>query len=156
MLAAAVGEVEPMLLRNLFAFVSGLFATSIVATFLHIAHTRFVAPPPTGMDWSSPAAVAAFAAGFSPLAHALLVLSWSLAALAGSFACAKLAGSQRTWLGLSIGVLVGAMNAANAAQFPHPAWVEAGNIALPPLAAWLGARLAQRPTADQNGLASTR
>ena len=145
-----------MLLRNLFAFISGVFATSIVATFLHIAHMRLVAPPPEGMDWGSPAAVAAFAASLSPLALALLVLAWSLAAFAGSFACARLAGSHRTWLGVVIGILVGAMNAANAAQVVHPAWVEAGNIALPPLAAWLGAWLAQRPAADQKGLASTR
>ena len=145
-----------MLLRNLFALLSGVFTTSIVATFLHIAHTRLVAPPPAGMDWSSPAAVAAFAASLSPLALALLVLAWSLAALAGSFVCAKLAGSYRTWLGVAIGVLVGAMNAANAAQVAHPAWVEVANVALPALAAWLGAWLAQRPAADQNGLASTR
>jgi hypothetical protein len=145
-----------MLLRNLFAFCSGLFATMIVATFLHIGHMRFVAPPPQGMDWSSPAAVAAFAASLSPLALSLLVLAWTAAAFVGGFACAKLAGSYRTWLGLSIGVLVGAMNAANAAQVVHPAWVEAANIALPPLAAWFGAWLAQRPAADQNGLASTR
>ena len=100
--------------------------------------------------------VATFAASLSPLALALLVLAWTAAAFVGGFACAKLAGSYRTWLGLSIGVLVGAMNAANAAQVVHPAWVEVANIALPPLAAWFGAWLAQRPAADQNGLASTR
>ena len=145
-----------MLLRNLFAFLSGLFATSIAATFLHMAHARFVAPPPPQMDWSSPAAVAAFAASLSPLALGLLVLAWNLAALLGGLVCARLAGTYRTWLGVSIGVLVGVMNAANAVQFPHPAWVDVGNIALPPLAAWFGAWLAQRPAADQNGLASTR
>lgn len=145
-----------MLLRNLFAIVAGLFATMIVATFLSIAHAHFVFPPPVGMDWRDPVAVGAFAASMTPLALGLLVLAWVLAAFAGGFACARLAGSLRTALGVLIGALVAAGNAYGATTVAHPQWMEACNVALPPLSAWLGAWLAQRPRRGQNGLASTR
>ena len=145
-----------MVLRNLFAIAAGLFATMIVATFLSIAHARFVSPPPSGMDWRDPAAVSAFAATMTPGALALLVVAWVLAAWAGGFVCARLAGSHRSLLGLLIGVLVAAGNAYGAITVAHPQWMEACNVGLPPLAAWLGAWLAQRPRNAQNGLASTR
>lgn len=145
-----------MLLRNLFALASGLFATMIVATFLSMAHARFVFPPPVGMDWRDPAAVNAFLASMPPAVLGLLVLAWMLAAFAGGFACARLAGSHRTLLGVAIGVLVAAGNAYGATTTAHPAWVDAANIGLPPLMAWLAAWLAQRPGLAQKGLASTR
>lgn len=145
-----------MLLRNLFAFVSGLFAAMIVATFMAMAHARFVFPPPAGLDLRDPSVANAFIAGMPPAVLGLLVIAWVAAALVGAFVAARLAGSQRMLLGVLVGLLVGAGNVYSAMTVAHPPWVVAANVALPPLAAWLGAWLALRPRRGQKGLASTR
>lgn len=145
-----------MLLRNLFAFVSGLFATMIVVTFVSMANARFVYPPPAGVNLDEVAAANAFVAGMPLAALLLLVVAWAGGALAGGFVTAKIAGSLRTPLAVLVGLLVAAGDLHSAMTVVHPQWVAVSGVVLPPLAAWLGAWLAQRPVADQNGLASTR
>ena len=144
------------MLRNLFAFVSGLFATMIVVTFIAMAHARFVFPPPAGVDLRDTVAANAFIASMPPAALALLVMAWVAGAFSGGYASAKLAGSHRTALGLLVGLLVSAGVVHSAMTVVHPDWVVAAGVGLPPVAAWIAARLAQRAPQDQNGLASTR
>lgn len=145
-----------MLLRNLFAFVSGLFATMIVVTFVSMANARLVYPAPAGIDLNDVAAANAFIAGMPLAALLLLVLAWVGGAFAGGFVTARLAGSLRRPLAVLVGMLVAAGDLHSAMTVVHPPWVAVSGVALPPLAAWLGAWLAQRPAADQKGLASTR
>ena len=144
------------MLRNLFALLSGAFATMIVITFLAIANARLVYPPPTGIDFSQAAQANAFIAGMPFTALLLLALSWPRGAFAGGWVVGKLADRHRSALAVLLGVLVSAGVVQSAMTVVHPAWVVAVGVGLPPVLAWLAARLAQRSAAPQNGLASTR
>ena len=144
------------MLRNTFALLSGLFAMMIVGTVLAIANARLVYPPPPGFDPRQVEQANAFIAGMPTTALALLLLQFLAGAFVGAWVAAKLAGSHRTVLALLIGLLMSAGVAQSALQAVHPTWLVAAGVGLPPLLAWLAARLAQRPRAGQNGLASTR
>ena len=144
------------MLRNLFALLSGAFATMIVITFLAIANARLVYPPPAGIDFSQAAQANAFIADMPLAALLLLALSWPLGAFAGGWVVGKLADRHRGALAALLGVLVSAGVVHSAMTVVHPTWVVAVGVGLPPLLAWFAARLAQRSAQTQNGLASTR
>ena len=138
------------MLRNLFALVSGLFAMMIVITFIELANARFVYPPPPGIDWNNSSAVAAFASGMPTTALLLVLLGWLVGAFVGASVAARLAGSYNVWLALLIGLLVSAGVVHSALTIPHPTWMIALGVALPPVLAWLAALRVQK------GLASTK
>lgn len=144
------------MLRNLFALLSGAFATMIVITFLAIANSRLVHAPPAGIDFSQAAQANAFIAGMPLAALILLAFSWPLGAFVGGWVVGKLADRHRTVLAVLLGLLVSAGVVHSATTVVHPTWVVVVGVGLPPLLAWLAARLAQRPAPVQNGLASTR
>jgi hypothetical protein len=144
------------MLRNLFALLSGAFATMIVITFLAIANARLVYPPPAGIDFNQAAQANAFIAGMPLAALLLLALSWPLGAFAGGWVVGKLADRHRAALAVLLGLLVSAGVVQSAMTVVHPTWVVAVGVGVPPVLAWLAARLAQGRAATQNGLASTR
>lgn len=138
------------MLRTLFALLAGLFSMTIVITFVQLANARLFYPPPAGMDWADPDAVAAFASSLPVAAMALVVAGWLAGAFAGSFTATRIDSLRRLACGIPIGIVVVAGVIQSAMTIPHPTWVIAAGTLLPVPVAWLGARLAQK------GLASTR
>lgn len=136
------------MLRNAFAFISGVFASMIVITFVELADAKFVHAPPPGMDFKDPAQVDAFVASMPMAALAMVLGGWCLGAFVGGGVAARLAQTHRIALALSIGALVVFGVAMNAAQVHHPAWVVGGGLLLPLPLAWAAAQLVQRIRRD--------
>lgn len=132
------------MLRNAFAFISGVFASMIVITFVELADAKLVYAPPPGMDFTDPAQVDAFVAGMPATALAMVLAGWCLGAFVGGGVAARLAETHRTALAIAIGALVAFGVAMNAMQDHHPAWVMVGGLVLPIPLAWLAASLVQR------------
>lgn len=138
------------MLRTLFAIVSGVFAMMIVISFVELANIKLFFPPPAGIDWKDPEAVAAFASSLPFAAMAIVVFGWLLGAFLGALVAAKVALEYRLPSALLIGalVVVGVIHSAMTIQ--HPTWVLAAGVLLPIPLAWLAAILVQK------GFARTR
>jgi hypothetical protein len=132
------------MLRNAFAFISGVFASMIVVTFVELADATLLYPPPPGLDFKDPAQVDAFVAGMPASALAMVLAGWCLGAFVGGGVAARLAETHRVALAASIGALVAFGVAMNALQVHHPAWVVVGGLVLPVPLAWLAAQLVFR------------
>lgn len=139
-----------MMLRTLFALVSGLFAMMIVTTFVAIASARFLYAPPPGFDAADVAQLRAFVGAMPVPVLLLLVASWCLAAFVGGGVAARLAGRRPLACALAIGAVVSAAQVPNALSIGYPTWAIVAGLALPIPLAWLAAVLVQK------GLASTR
>lgn len=138
------------MLRTIFAVISGIFAMMIVITFVELANARLLFPPPAGMDWSDPAAVASFAASLPAAAMAVVLLGWLLGAFVGALVAARIAVRYRLPAALLVAALVVAGTIQSALTIPHPTWVIVAGVLLPLPLAYLAAKLVQ------NGLARTR
>ena len=138
------------MLRTAFAFISGLFATMIIITFVELANAKFFFPPPAGLDWSDTRAVAAFAASLPTAAMALVLAGWLIGAFVGAAVAARIALRHAMSCALLIGAVVVAGVIDSGLSIPHPTWVIAMGVLLPIPLAYLAAKLVQ------NGLASTR
>jgi Na+-transporting NADH:ubiquinone oxidoreductase subunit NqrB len=141
---------EFLMLRSLFAIVSGLFAMMIVITFSELANAKFFFPLPAGLDLNDAATVAAYAATMPASAMAAVLAGWLLGAFIGAGVAAKIAEHYRLGCALLIGAIDVALTAMNALSIPHPAWVIAAGVLLPIPLAWLAATLVQK------GFARTR
>lgn len=138
------------MLRNVFALVSGLFAMMIVITFVELVNAKFLFPAPAGFDWKDTEAVAEFAKSMPTAAKVVVLAGWLLGAGFGAAVTARLAGSRNLVLALVIGLLVSAGTVQTAMTIPHPVWMIALGVLLPPLLAWWVALQVQK------GLANTR
>ncbi|MEO7251432.1 MAG: hypothetical protein ABIW30_02350 [Arenimonas sp.] len=138
------------MLRTVFAFISGLFATMIIITFVELANAKFLYPPPAGLDWSDMRAVAAFAASLPTAAMALVLSGWLLGAFVGAAVASRIALRHKLPCALLIGAVVVAGVIDSGLSIPHPTWVIAAGVLLPIPLAYLAATL------FQNGLARTR
>lgn len=72
-----------------------------------------------------------------------VLMGWSLAAFVGGLVAAKISRRHRVGAALSVGALIVAGVALNAALLPHPAWMTVAGVLLPLPLAWLAARLAR-------------
>lgn len=99
-------------------------------------------PPPAGLDFNDRAAVAEYIA-LAPLGAMLVVLAgYAVGTFAGAFVAAKAAGWAPVGHALILGGLFLAAGVANVVMLPHPAWFTAASLAVFVPAAWLGGRLA--------------
>ena len=118
----------------------------IVVAFLCVFAVEFVGhglyPPPEGLDARNPADQARLMAAMPAAAKALVLAGWFLGALAGAWTANRIAG--RGLAGWIVAVLVIAAGVATMLMFPHPAWMWAGGIALPLVAAWIAGRMGGR------------
>ena len=107
-----------------------------------VGHSLFPLPP--GLDPKDPADLPAVMAAMPAAAKAMVLLGWFVGALLGAWAANRIA--RRALAGWIVALLVVAAGVATMAMIPHPAWMWAGGILLPPAAAWLAQRLAAVPT----------
>ena len=138
------------MLRTVFAFISGVFATMIIITFVELANAKFFYPPPAGLDWTNTQSVASFAASLPTSAMAIVLAGWLLGAFVGAAVAARIAIRSAMPCALLIGAVVAAGVIDSGMTIPHPTWVIAIGVLLPIPLAYLAAKL------FQNGLARTR
>lgn len=138
------------MLRTVFAFISGVFATMIIITFVELANAKFFFPPPAGLDWADTRSVAAFAASLPTAAMAIVLAGWLLGAFVGAAVAARIALRHAMPCALLIGAVVAAGVIDSGLSIPHPTWVIAAGVLLPIPLAYLAGKL------FQNGLARTK
>ena len=114
----------------------------IVVAFLCVFAVEFVGhglyPPPAGLDPRDPADQARLIEAMPAAAKAMVLAGWFAGALAGAWTANRIA--RRSLAGWIVALLVIAAGIATMLMFPHPAWMWAGGIALPLLAAWIADR----------------
>ena len=122
------------------AVLAGLCVFAVEA----IGHLIFHVPP--GIDPRNPADYQRLMDSMSAGAKAMVLVGWFLGALLGGLAANVIA--RRALAGWIVALLVVAAGVATMMMIPHPAWMWAGGIALPLLAAWIADRIsAGRPAA---------
>jgi len=128
-------------MRMLLGIVAG-----IVVAFLCVFAVEWIGhglyPPPAGLDVGNPAGQARLMDAMPTAAKAMVLLAWFAGALAGAWTANRIAG--RGLAGWVVALLVIAAGIATMLMIPHPAWMWAGGIALPLLAAWIADRMSAR------------
>lgn len=115
--------------------VACVFAIEWVGTMLY--------PPPLGIDYDNPADLERLMTLVAPAQLAIVVFGWFLGALLGAWSANAFA--RRALAGWAVALLVVALCVFNLLALPHPAWMWACGILLPPLGGWLAQRLAKVP-----------
>jgi len=105
-----------------------------------IGHSLY--PPPAGLDLDNPADQARVMEAMPSAAKAMVLAAWFVGALAGAWTANRIAG--RGLAGWIVALLVIAAGIATMVMIPHPAWMWAGGVLLPLLAAWIADRMAPR------------
>ena len=114
--------------------VAGVIASmAVVGVVEMLGHMVF--PPPAGLDLNNPADQARLMELMPLGAKFAVVLAWFLGALAGAWAALRLSG-WTTGVWIVAGLMV-ALSVVTTQMFPHPLWMIAAALLLPPLAAWL-------------------
>lgn len=87
-------------------------------------------------------------------ALAVVVLAWTLGAALGAFAACRVGGANFTPLSIAIGVVSVVFVAMNFFLIPHPVWMIAAGVVIPPAAAIGAGRFASGLAQGQGGRAS--
>ena len=87
-------------------------------------------------------------------ALAAVVLAWTLGAALGAFAACRVGGANLKPLSIAIAVVSVVFIAMNLVLIPHPAWMVAAGVVIPPAAAIGSGRLASGLAQGQGGRAS--
>jgi hypothetical protein len=132
--------------RTVLAVVAGL-----VVALLAMVSVEFLAlqlwPPPPGFVLEDEADLARLVALATPAKMAAVVFGWALASFLGGWVAARLSHRHRIGAAVAIGVLVVAGVVFNAANIPHPMWMNVLGVLLPLPLALLAARLATKRAA---------
>lgn len=102
-----------------------------------IGHSLY--PAPAGLDLKNPADQAKLMDAMPAAAKAMVLLGWFVGSLAGAWTANRIAG--RSLAGWVVALVAIAAGIATMLMMPHPAWMWAGGIALPLLAAWIAERM---------------
>jgi hypothetical protein len=87
-------------------------------------------------------------------ALAIVVAAWTLGAALGAFAACRVGGANCVPLSIAIAVIAVAFVAMNLVLIPHPAWMIAAGVVIPPAAAIGVGRFASGLAQGQGGRAS--
>lgn len=123
--------------------------TGVVVAFLCVFAVEAVGhslyPPPAGLNLNDPADQARLMEAMPTAAKGMVLFAWFVGALAGAWTAKRIA--NRDVAGWVVALLVIAAGVATMLMIPHPAWMWAGGLILPLLAAWIAIRMgAGRPT----------
>jgi len=133
--------------RNVGAVLAGLLTGfAIIVGAEMIGHQIY--PPPPGIDFTNPEAMASLAAQMPAGAFAFVLGGWLFAAGVGAGVAMRIAKSASLRPGLTVGLILFAATAYNLFAIPHPVWVSATAIIGIPLVTWLAAtraRVSQSP-----------
>lgn len=129
--------------RSILGFLAGaIVAMCVIAAVEGLS--SLMHPMPEGMDPRDTQQVRDFVATLPPSAFAMVILAWSLGALAGGWLAGRIAGRSTGIHGMTVGLLLMLGAIVNMALIPgHPGWVWAGGILLPPAFGYLGGWLAR-------------
>lgn len=131
--------------RTILGVVIGLIVAMLVMMTVEFLSMQ-VSPPPPGFTLDNEADLARLVEMASPASKALVVLGWALASFIGGWVAARISRQHRLVAALVIGVLIVVGVVFNAANIPHPLWMNVLGVLLPVPLAFTAARLASRRT----------
>ncbi|HYC72985.1 MAG TPA: hypothetical protein VEB66_17365 [Opitutaceae bacterium] len=120
-----------LLLRNIVAALAGAILAMVLIAGAEIITTR-IYPAPEGVTIAE--AIATRPVG----AFIAVLIGYFVGIAAGAWLAARISVSRHARQGMMVGVLFFAASLANLLKYPHPVWFWVGNLAVVPLAAWLG------------------
>ena len=129
-------------MRIVLGVVAGL-ATAFVCVFAIEFVSHMIFPPPPGTDLTNPADMERLMQIISPTALALVAAAWFVGALLGAAVANALA--RRSLAGWIVALLMICGAVLTMIDIPHPIWMWAAGILLPPIAGWLAQRLTKVP-----------
>ena len=140
----------PTWLRRAVAVLAGLAAGVALITAVQALNTRLY-PPPPGLDWTEPGALAELMARMPVGALLMVELSYAVGSL-GAGAAAGMLSRERPYLPAAVvGALLTLAGFANLAAIPHPVWFAVVTTATYVPCALLGARMAASRRRQQPG-----
>ncbi len=129
------------ILRNVLALLAAaLVAIVLIACIQAVVGQLY--PPPPGMDFNDQAAVARFMATLPVPAFLIVLASYLVGVTVGVWLACKFSVTEKRRQGVMIGALFVVASIMNLSSFAHPVWFWCANLAIVPMAAWLGLRLA--------------
>lgn len=136
----------PPIIRSVLAVLAGGLVGVLVVSGMDSLVGRAY-PLPAGTDPDDPFSLAQGIAAMSLPPLLLMLTGWVIAAGAGSYLAARLAGRAPLPHGLVVTALLLLATVANLMAIPHPTWMWPGAIILIPLAGWVAGRLVPAPRA---------
>jgi hypothetical protein len=138
------------LLRSVLAVLAGLVVCVVLIMCVQMAG-MLLYPPPADVDLSDREVLKELIAK-APVPALLLVLaSYFVGVLAGSWVAGRLAGRAALIHGLIVGMFFFGLAVMNLSMYPHPLWFTVVCLGLFLPAAWLGAWLVPTPPIPGGG-----
>jgi hypothetical protein len=134
-----VASMNP-LLRSVLAVLAGLVVCFVLILAIQ-ALGMLLYPPPPGLDFNDREAMQELLQNVPVGALLLVLASYFVGVLAGSWVAGRLAGRAAVLHGLIIGVFFFGAAVVNLMQIKHPLWFTVASLGLFLPAAWLGGRL---------------
>jgi hypothetical protein len=132
--------------KSVLAVLAGLLTGSGAVAVVESLGRR-IYPPPVGVDFSDPGALAAVMAQAPTGALVVILLAWAAGSALGGWLAARLAPRAPRLHALIVGTTLMAAGIVTMLQIPHPAWFWAVSLATVIPASWLGAQWSGRPAA---------
>ena len=123
--------------RNTLAGIAGiLIAVALVWLVEMLGHAVY--PPPTGLDFTDPQAMAAYMDSIPLGALLFVAAAWFIGTLGGTCAACAIGTARPAVFATVVGGLMLVATAINLFMIPHPVWFSALGIVGIVVAAWLG------------------
>ena len=130
--------------KSALAVVAGLFVSVLLITAIETASHKLYTPT-VRVDSTDANTLREMAAGGIPTATLVLVLvAWAVGVVAGGWVAARFAPRSPMAHAHVVAVILLLATVANLLMIPHPLWVWAAALAIFPLGAYAGARMATR------------
>jgi len=129
------------MIRNAAAIIAGI-VIAFLAVMLIDALNHMVYPPPTGLDFSDPAAIEPYLATLPIGAYLFILASSVVAAFIGTLVACHIGTIRPLNCAVIVGGIVFAATVANFIAIPHPLWLSIATLIGIVASSWFAMRLA--------------
>ena len=133
------------MVKSIIAVVLAVLLAGVVIAAVQLLNTQ-IFPLPPGVDFNDREAMSRAVSSMPTGGFVLLLLSYTLGALAGGWLAARMAPRRPLLHAMIVGVLLLAAGVMNFVSIPHPLWVTVLGLLIFLPMSWLGASRA-RPRA---------
>ena len=130
------------MVKSIIAVVLAVLLAGVVIAAVQLVNTQ-IFPLPPGVDFNDREAMSRAVSSMPAGGFVLLLLSYTLGALAGGWLAARMAPRRPLLHAMIVGVLLLAAGVMNFVSIPHPLWVTVLGLLIFLPMAWLGASLAR-------------
>ena len=130
------------MVKSIIAVVLAVLLAGVVIAAVQLVNTQ-IFPLPPGVAFNDREAMSRAVSSMPTGGFVLLLLSYTLGALAGGWLAARMAPRRPLLHAMIVGVLLLAAGVMNFVSIPHPLWVTVLGLLIFLPMAWLGASLAR-------------